>query len=71
MNNASFETADRGTHVKIVIVSLIASIAVMVVGISARSNWTDDTTAKLQAKGPALKAGQPLIVTNTTNSVVR
>jgi hypothetical protein len=71
MNNTSFETADRGTHVKIVVVSLIFSIAVMAVGISARSDWTDDKSARVHAKGPALKAGQPVIVTHTTNTVVR
>src|SRR5262249_20726912 len=36
MNNSSFFTADRTTHLKIVVVSLLASIAVMVVGIAAR-----------------------------------
>ena len=71
MNNASFETADRGTHVKIVVVSLILSIAVLAVGITARTDWTDDTTARVQAKGPAIKAGQPVVVTHSTTSVVR
>lgn len=70
-NNASFETADRGTHVKIVVVSLIASIAVLAVGITARSNWADDPMVKVQAKGPPIKAGQPVIVTDTGSSVVR
>jgi len=41
MNNSSFFTADRATHVKIVVVSLLASIAVMVVGIAARPHATD------------------------------
>src|SRR5215469_14173918 len=36
MNNSSFFTADRATHLKIVVVSLLASITVMVVGIAAR-----------------------------------
>jgi hypothetical protein len=36
MNNSSFLTADRATHLKIVVVSLLASIAVMMVGIAAR-----------------------------------
>ena len=36
MNNTSFFTADRATHLKIVVVSLLASITVMVVGIAAR-----------------------------------
>ena len=71
MNNASLEHADRATHVKIVVVSLIASIAVLAVGISARTNWSDDPTARVQAKGPAIKAGQPIAVTHSNTSVVR
>jgi hypothetical protein len=34
MNNATFLTADRGTHLKIVVVALIASITVSMSGIS-------------------------------------
>jgi hypothetical protein len=71
MNNASFETADRGTHVKIVVVSLILSIAVLAVGITARTDWTDDTTSRLHAKGPPIKAGQPVVLTHSTTTVVR
>ncbi len=36
MNNSSFFTADRTTHLKIVVVSLLASICVMAIGIAAR-----------------------------------
>jgi hypothetical protein len=36
MTNTSFLTADRATHLKIVVVALLASITVMVVGIAAR-----------------------------------
>ena len=36
MTNSSFFTADRTTHLKIVVVALLASITVMVVGIAAR-----------------------------------
>lgn len=70
-NNTSLETADRMTHVKVVVVSLIASIAVLIVGISASSNWADDATTTMHAKGPAIKAGQPVVVTNSSTSVVR
>jgi hypothetical protein len=34
MNSATFLTADRGTHLKIVVVAVIASIAVSMIGIS-------------------------------------
>jgi hypothetical protein len=40
MTNTSFLTADRATHLKIVVVSLLASIAVMMVGIAARPHVT-------------------------------
>ena len=40
MTNSSFFTADRTTHIKIVVVSLLASITVMVVGIAARPQVT-------------------------------
>ena len=42
MNNASFFTADRTTHLKIVVVSLLAATAVMAVGITARPHVTVD-----------------------------
>jgi hypothetical protein len=42
MTNSSFFTADRTTHLKIVVVSLLASIAVMLVGIAARPQVTVD-----------------------------
>jgi len=35
-DNSSFFTADRTTHLKIVVVSLLASIVVIVIGIAAR-----------------------------------
>jgi hypothetical protein len=43
MTNSSFFTADRTTHLKIVVVSLLASITVMVVGIAARPQVAIDT----------------------------
>ena len=42
MNNSSFFTADRTTHLKIVVVSLLASIVVLVVGILARPVSSDN-----------------------------
>jgi len=42
MTNSSFFTADRTTHLKIVVISLLASIAIMMVGIAARPQLTVD-----------------------------
>lgn len=60
--NHSLVTADRTTHLKIVAVSLVAAIAVILVGITARVADTG-ATAKLEAHGPVLKAGKPAAVT--------
>ena len=70
VNNASFETADRGTHLKIVVVALIASIGVMVVGISA-STSSFVANSDLQARGPVVKATKQVLLTNNDATVVR
>ena len=56
-------TADRTTHLKIVAVSLVAAIAVIVVGVTARIADTGTASAKLESHGPVLKAGKPATVT--------
>jgi hypothetical protein len=68
MNNFSIFTADRGTHVKIVVVSLIASILVIAVGITARS--TSDT-ASMQASTTIVKATKPVMATTTGAGTIR
>ena len=70
MNNASFQTADRGTHIKIVVVSLVASILVMTVGIFA-SNSTVNANHELQAHGPVVKATKQVITTRNDTTVIR
>jgi len=61
--NHSLVTADRTTHLKIVAVSLVAAIAVILVGITARVTDDSSASANLQAHGPVLKAGKPAAVT--------
>ena len=56
MNNSSIRTADRLTHLKIVVVSLVAGIAVVGVGIAARPTMPDMST-QLEARAPVLKPG--------------
>jgi hypothetical protein len=71
MNNSSIFTADRMTHLKIVVVSLIASIAVLAVGISARMG-SDPTTLQASTAPVVVKAGKPMMVTTTgAGSAVR
>lgn len=70
MNNSTIFTADRTTHLKIVVMSLVASILVIGVGVAARTT-VSDTTARVQTAGPVLKAGKPIAVTNSGNVQVR
>jgi len=64
MNNSSFFTADRATHLKIVTVALLASIAVMVIGIAARPH--------VDAGSPQIvKAGPSMLATEAPNATVR
>jgi hypothetical protein len=65
--NHSFYSADRTTHLKIVVVALVAGIAVAGFGISARSNSDDGYTQTARV----LKAGKAVTITSTDNSVVR
>jgi len=60
MNNFTIFTANRTTHVKIVVVSLFASIVVLMVGIAAHHSRTTDSTARIQTAGPVVKAGKPV-----------
>jgi len=55
MTNSSIVTADRATHLKIVVVSLFASLLVLIVGISARPQ------ADLGAPLQIVKAGHTLL----------
>ncbi len=72
MNNATIFTADRTTHLKIVVISLVLSIAVLLVGISTHiaASDTSDDSARIAA-GPPLKAGKPIALTNSGMTAVR
>ena len=50
MNNATLLTADRGTHVKIVLIALIASIGVSMIGINVHGRLAS-SVALLQRLG--------------------
>jgi hypothetical protein len=71
MSNATLRTADQTTHLKIVVLSLIASVGVMLVGITARTQPEDVTTARLQATSSVVKAGKPVAFTHTNATVIR
>lgn len=70
MNNYSLHNADRLTHIKIVVMSLVAGIIVVAVGIAARPTLPDMST-QLEARAPVLKAGQPVVWTSRDTTVIR
>jgi hypothetical protein len=70
MNNSTIFAADRTTHVKIVAISLAASVAVLlVVGMMARNTPAADT--RIQVASPAVKAGKPVAVSHSDAIVIR
>ena len=65
--NHSIYSADRATHMKIVVVALVAGIAVAGLGISARLT-SDDGYAQTAR---VIKAGKAVTVTSTEAALVR
>jgi len=63
--NHSIHSADRSTHLKIVVVALVAGIAVAALGISARTSSDHSQTAQV------VKAGKLITVTSSSASLVR
>lgn len=63
--NHSMHSADRATHLKIVVLALVAGIAVATFGISARNSSDYSQTAQV------IKAGQPLVLTSSGTSTIR
>lgn len=68
--NWSMYTADRSTHLKIVVVGLAAALLIAVIGISARElNLGVDI---MTAQNPTvIKAGGPVVFTDRTAPTVR
>ncbi|HVQ73576.1 MAG TPA: hypothetical protein VMT08_39355 [Bradyrhizobium sp.] len=67
--NHSIYSADRMTHLKIVVVALVAAIVVAGFSISAR-NTTDEGLTQT-ASMRVMKAGKPVVITSSGNTVVR
>ena len=64
--NHSIYSADRSTHLKIVVVALVAGIAVTAFGISARTSSEDYAQT-----AHVIKAGKTMAVTSSETSAVR
>jgi hypothetical protein len=63
--NHSIHSADRSTHLKIVVMALVAGIVVAGLGISARTNADYSQTAHV------VKAGKAITITSSDASLVR
>ena len=66
--NHSIHSADRATHLKIVVVALVAGIVVAGLGISARTS--SDYTQTAQSTH-VIKAGKPVVVTSSDAMLIR
>ena len=63
--NSSMITADRATHLKIVVVALLASVTVMVVGIAARPQVEQSAAVQV------VKPTKPMLATGTDLNTIR
>ena len=63
--NHSIHSADRATHLKIVVMALVAGIAVAGFALSAHVSSDYTQTARVQ------KAGKPVVLTSSDTSIVR
>lgn len=65
--NHSIYSADRTTHLKIVVVALVAGISLAGLGIASRVNDLSNAPQTAQV----IKAGKPTMNASATSSVVR
>ena len=65
--NHSIYSADRTTHLKVVIIALIAGMLVAGFGILTHKSSEEGLTQTARV----MKAGKPVIVTTSNNSLVR
>ena len=66
--NHSIYSADRATHLKIVVMALLAAVLVTGLSISAHLSNSDDGYAQT---AHVIKAGKPVTVTSSDTSMVR
>ena len=69
--NHSLLSADRGTHVKIVVVALLAALTIVIAGVSAHVGEPGNMTAAVKANGPVIKAGTPAVYSNREGAATR
>ena len=66
MNNSSMFTADRGTHLKIVVVSLICATIVAGIGIAARVSVPNG-----RMEATVITVGKPVTASTTDGTSIR
>ncbi len=66
MNNSSMLTADRGTHLKIVVVALFCATVVAGIGIAARIKVPDG-----RMEATVITVGKPVTASTSANTSVR
>lgn len=69
MRNATIAGADRATHLKVVAVSLAASIVVVAVAVAAHT-WPS-TAGTQVVHGPVVKATKTIVTTTNDTQVIR
>jgi ABC-type proline/glycine betaine transport system permease subunit len=69
MDNSSMFTADRMTHLKIVVVSLVCATLVAGIGIASRVNDGSATNGRLEAS--VIRVTAPVTAASTDGNTVR
>ena len=69
MNNSSLFTADRVTHLKIVVVALLFATLVAGIGVAARITETGLADGRFEAT--VVKAGKPVTASTSAPTTVR
>ena len=69
--NHSLYSADRMTHLKIVLVALGVAIGIAGLGISARLSTSDSGMQTARATTPVLKASRTMMISDSEQQVIR
>ena len=71
MYNHSLVSADRSTHLKIVLLPLVVVGLMVAAGINAGFGHAQATPVQISAKGAVIKAGKPAAYASRDNVVIR
>jgi hypothetical protein len=71
MYNHSLASADRSTHLKIVVLPLLAVGLMVVAAINAGFGHAQATPVQISAKSAVIKVGKPIVYASRGNMVIR